>query len=114
MKIGIRLWLDDIRPMPKDYDIWAKSADEAIAIISDGNVTHMSFDYDLGDVKETDGPIVTWDKHEKTGYDVAAWIEHQAFKKKINSFTYEIHSANTVGAKKIEEAMKRADEYWRN
>ena len=32
--MGKRLWLDDCRKMPSDYDLWAKTADEAIDILS--------------------------------------------------------------------------------
>lgn len=108
----MKLWIDDIRPMPKGYDVQAFSADEAIEILKTMNITHVAFDHDLGDVKTTDGPIVTWDQHEKTGYDVAKWIEEQAFNDRIDPITYSIHSSNPEGRKKIERTMQKAVEYW--
>ena len=108
----MRLWIDDIRPMPDDFDVWAKSANKAIKILQSGKITHVSFDYDLGDVIEIPGPIMLWNEHEKTGYDVAMWVEQRAYEGRIKQFTYTIHSANPVGAKKIENAMKNAERFW--
>jgi len=108
----IKLWLDDIRPMPENFDVCAKSADEAITILKSGTVTHISLDHDLGDVESTDGDIVLWHEHEKTGYDVAKWIERQAYLGLIPKMTYAIHSANPVGVEKIKTAMQKADRYW--
>ena len=108
----MKLWIDDVRPMPEDFDILAKSADEAIEILKAGKITHVSFDHDLGDIIQTDGPIIEWIKHEKSGYDVAMWIEHQAYLGTITPFTFTVHSANPIGAKRIANAMKNAEEYW--
>jgi hypothetical protein len=108
----MRLWIDDIRTMPEDFDVWAKSATEALNILKNNTVTHISFDYDLGDVKETSGPVVTWEEHEMTGYDVASWVEGEAFQGNMDPVTYAVHSANPIGAKKIEAAMANATRYW--
>ena len=96
----MRLWIDDVRTMPKDYDVWAKTAEEAILALRTGKVTHASFDHDLGD--ET----------EKTGYDVAVWIERHAYLNKLKQFTYDVHSANPVGVERIKQALRMADQYW--
>ena len=63
----MRVWLDDVRPMKDDYDVWCKTAESAIDLISCGHVTHISFDHDLG----TDTGL--------TGYDVAKYIENCAW-----------------------------------
>jgi len=94
----MKLWIDDMRPMPKDYDILAKTANQAISILSKRDITHVSFDHDLGG--------------EKTGYDVAVWVEGEAYLGNIKPFTYTVHSANPVGAKKIKDAMLKAERYW--
>jgi len=96
----MRLWLDDIREMPKDFDIWAKNSYEALVYLRIGNIKFISFDHDLGE-------------GAGTGYDVAVWIEERAFRKKIGPIGWQIHSANTVGRNKIEMAMINADKYWR-
>ena len=30
----MKVWIDDIRPIPKGYDVWIKRVDEAIDFIS--------------------------------------------------------------------------------
>ena len=101
----MKLWLDDIREMPKDFDIWAKTANEAIAILDLGKITHISFDHDLGDKSVFEG-------EELTGNDVAFWIEEAAFYKAIPQLTFAVHSANPVGAKNIEATMKQAIKFF--
>lgn len=95
----MKLWLDDVRPMPMGYDVLAKTADEAIEYLKTGQVTEISLDHDLG--------------LDKSGYDVAKWIEEQAAYGQINSMTWHVHSANVVGARLIRKAMEKADEYWK-
>lgn len=95
----MRLWLDDIREIPDDFDHWAKTAQEAIHAMVYYRITHISFDHDLG--------------HDtKTGYTVAKWIEMQAFNGWLAPITWQIHSANPVGRKNIQAAMEAADRYW--
>jgi len=107
----MRLWIDDVRPMPDDYDLWAKTAIEAkVYIGSNLDITHVSFDHDLGD-------------ENGTGYDVACFVEvisesdywlrnRPEVKPIIKPFTWDIHSANPVGSKRIEQAMKNAERFW--
>lgn len=96
----MRLWLDDLRPMPNDFECHCLRADVAINLINMGIVSHISFDHDLGEPKNG------------TGYDVAKVIEARAEDGTIPPMTWEIHSSNPVGRKNIEAAMKRADGYW--
>ena len=42
------IWLDDKRPMPKEYNYWAKTAEECIGLIKKGRVEFISLDSDLG------------------------------------------------------------------
>ena len=83
---GIKLWLDDNRD-PKDPkiqnlfgstgdEVWVKTMDEAIKYILQGNVEFISFDHDLDN--EGENPS------EKTGYDLANWIEEKAFDGTLN------------------------------
>lgn len=94
----MKLWLDDVRSMPAGYDVWAKTADEAIEYLKTGQVTEISFDHDLG--------------LDKSGYDVAKWIEEQAAYGQIKSMIWHVHSANVVGAALITKAMQKANEFW--
>ncbi len=97
----MKLYLDDVRPKPRDYDFLAKTAKEAIDLLKTGKITCISFDHDLGE--ESNG----------TGYDVASWIEHEAYKGKIKSIDWVVHSANPVGRNKIQWAMESAQR-WMN
>ena len=97
----MRIWLDDVRPMPEGYDFWAKTAQEAWQTLVNtmDKDLFVSFDHDLGQYY--------------TGYDLAKMIEHDCFH---GLFPYHIgwaiHSANPVGRKNIEQAMGNADKYW--
>lgn len=100
LKDGIRIWLDDIRPMPEFYTHHCKTATEAIALIQTGNVTHISLDHDLGN--DNDG----------TGYHVARYIEERAYRREIPRINWQIHSANPVGRQRMTIAMQSADSYF--
>ena len=93
------VWLDDVRPMPEDYTVWAKTCEEAIDALKTGQVTAMSFDHDLGEGM-------------RTGYDVAKWVEAEAYAGRLNPFSWFVHPDNPAGAKRIRAAMTKACEYW--
>jgi hypothetical protein len=96
--MGIRVWLDDVRPMPKGFDKWCKDAIHTVNVIALSDVDHISFDHDLGE--------------DFTGYDVAKWIEQRTFEGWKFHMTWDIHSSNPVGRKNIEAAMKSAEKHW--
>lgn len=96
----MKIYLDDIRENPYPYHIPVRNAPVAIEFIKTGNVTHISFDHDLGEPENG------------TGYDVAVAIEELAFNDKIKPIKWTIHSANPVGRVNIERAMRSADRYW--
>lgn len=100
MNKKIRIWLDDVRPMPSNFNMWCKSYKEVIDIIQFNRIEHISFDHDLGETK--------------TGYDVACKIEKLAYDDMIMPFTWEVHSSNPIGRKNIEMAMKNAEKFWRH
>ncbi len=95
----LRVWLDDVRPMPENFDIWVKTELDAILLIGQNKVSHLSFDHDLGE-------------NAGNGYNVAACIEHGAYYNKTQSFTWDVHSQNPVGRKNIEACMKQAERFW--
>ncbi len=95
-----KLWIDDIREIPSDFDYWAKTSKEAIDFLSNEPITEVSFDHDLGE--DCNG----------TGYDVAKWIEEASFFSTIPKLIWQIHSANPVGRRNIELAMLNADKFW--
>jgi hypothetical protein len=110
----MKMWLDDIRPMPfpprdgkfnypfdenAPYELHAVNAAEAIAAIDTGEIDFISFDHDLG--------------QGKTGYDVAKYIEERAYGGHLRPIYYKVHSANPVGAERIHIAMESAWKAWR-
>ena len=102
-KPQISIWLDDRRPMPSDFDIHVKTAQEAIKVLEDhiNDSIRISFDHDLGDSE------VVGD-----GYDVAKWIEEQAYYGNISPVKWSVHSDNPVGIEDIKRAMRSAERFW--
>lgn len=96
----IKLYLDDIRD-PKGSDfVVVRTAEEAIDLVRSGNVEYISFDHDLGT--------------DLTGYDVALVVEELVYRGEIQMPEWNVHSANPVGSRKIEQCMKNAEKYVRN
>ena len=97
------LFLDDIR-FPEDVTlagpvskviICRTYADAVWAVKTYGMPDYISFDHDLGT--------------EETGYTFAKWLGDYLMDndQKLDSwFAYQVHSANPVGAKNIDEYMK--------
>lgn len=96
----IRLWLDDVRPMPDGFDVHAKTAQEAIALIDSDTVAEISFDHDLGAPENG------------SGYDVAKHVECRAYYRTGAPPRYAVHSANPVGRRNIIAAMQMAETYF--
>lgn len=96
----MKLWLDDVRPMPAGFDVHCYTAQAAINALLDYEVTEISFDHDLGAPEAG------------TGYDVAKYIEKLAFSGWFQPIKWQIHSANPVGRQNITAAMKNAEKYW--
>jgi hypothetical protein len=104
----IKMWLDDERDPTSNVtkslfqsdgtEIWVKTYEEAIDLLSKGNVEFVSLDHDLG--------------KEKTGYDVAKWIEENAYYGNLKPIQWRIHSQNQVGASSMKKALESADKYW--
>ncbi len=79
-----RLWLDDRRKPPWGYDLWAKTANEAIMLLEGQDIEHCSLDHDLVDEHYEDAvgpgygepppPIDRSKYKELTGYAVIEWM----------------------------------------
>lgn len=95
----IKIWLDDVRPAPKDYE-WVHSVNEAKALIeySEHNniiVSELNLDHDMGDFEPYGGDgikLVLWLAETKRYYPVV------------------VHSFNPVGKENMESVVKR---YWK-
>jgi hypothetical protein len=97
----MKLWVDDTRPMPEDFDVHVKSAQAAIELLSRTSISEVSLDHDLGD-----------EDFSGSGYQIACWIEYAAKEKKLNRIKWNIHSANPVGRMKMRVALDNADNHW--
>lgn len=104
----MKLWLDDERD-PKSNkiqslfgsdgdEVWVKTIEQAIYYLNQNVVESISLDHDLG--------------YDKTGLDLANWIEEKAYNGSLERLVWSVHSLNSVGAKKITQAMRNADRYW--
>ena len=98
MESKMRLWVDDERPMPVDYDIHVRSSYAAVEILRIGFITHVSLDHDLGP--------------GENGYVVAQYIETAAYYGDMQRLTWNVHSANPPGGLRMEAALKSADRFW--
>jgi hypothetical protein len=94
----VRVYLDDLRPMPSGFDVVVRTCEEALALLQTGRVTFLSLDHDLGT--------------EDTGYTVAKWIERAAFEGTLPALGWAIHSTNPVGRRNMEAALRNAERYW--
>ncbi len=95
----MKLWLDDKRPMPPEYDEHVLTAQDAIESIVMFHVTDISLDHDLGD-------------GAGTGYDVAKFIETSAHDGMIGRIRWKLHTANQVGRERMRMALANADRFW--
>lgn len=100
----MRVWLDDVRPMPPGYDVHVKTPQEAIGLIKSGKVTKISLDHDLG-----------MDNYVKpnNGYDVACYLEEVAYYGLVAPIKIHIHTDNPVGREKMKAAVRKAYISWK-
>lgn len=104
------VWLDDERDPTNSVvkfgfkttgnEVWVKTAEEAIELLKTNKVISISLDYDLGT--------------EKTGYDVAKFIEEGACNGTLDRLHTYVHSHSIDGAEKIKVALRSARTYWMN
>ena len=98
-KYYAHIWLDDFRsPMiPQTENIaWVKTYDEFVAQVKafgkDISICIVHFDHDLGE--------------GKNGYDCAKWLVNWCMDNGYKAPSYEIHSANPVGAENIKSIFE--------
>ena len=112
---NIKLFIDDVR-MPADVGynnadfIIARDWWKARQVIDKFKPQFISFDHDLGeDSKATDGSVYY------TGYDIVKWmIAEDSIRNKqyiTENFKFNVHSANPIGAKNIEDALNNYIEH---
>ena len=115
-----RLWLDDRRRPPWGYDLWAKTADQAIELLLAHDVEHASLDHDLAEehYEDADDPRPGYGEPprsidrtryvHKTGYAVIEWM-HTA-----NHWVADlvVHTLNGRAADEMMEKVRRCAPAW--
>ncbi len=92
--------------MPAGFDVHARTAAEAIALLEQGVVCLISLDHDLGDPENG------------AGYEAARWIEEHAFRwfqgepDGLPPLEWRIHSRNPVGLQNMLLALQNAARFW--
>ena len=90
------LYLDDLRDTPWWFDKRVKSYGEFVEFVKSLGKSiemwYISFDHDLGE--------------GKNGYDCAKWLVNWCIDNGYKVPTYEIHSANPVGAENIKSVFE--------
>lgn len=108
-----RLYLDDLRYPPDNHPDWriARNYHDALWHVKTyGLPYHVSFDHDLADVHyghSDDFMVSDRTPYEFTGYDFAKWLCDWIMDNDcdLTDFTYNVHSANPVGAENIRRYM---------
>jgi hypothetical protein len=96
VQMGIKVWLDDVRVVPQGW-IHVYWPNEAIDLLKQGNVTHLSLDHDLGN------------DNRGTGYDVLLWIEEEVACHSLVLPCINIHSANVSARRKMLLAIEKIE-----
>lgn len=107
---SMKVWLDDVRPAPDGW-VLAKNYNEAITLLESGRVIEIDLDYDLNLVEvatQVSGlAIARSDAGQRTGYDVARWIEDAVANGRIPKPVMHCHSVNPVGQMLITAVIER-------
>lgn len=90
----MKIWIDDIRPKPQNFDIHIKTTNEAIAFIEKNynKIDLISLDHDAGDFYPEGGDYIR----------ILDWLEFKGI-----SLPISIHSGNPVGIKNMQRIISR-------
>lgn len=99
----MKLWLDDLRPVPYGYE-GARSVNEAKQLILEAEhngieIEALDLDHDLGDYADQGGDVIR----------LLDWLaERETF------YPVEIYTANPVGRANMERILARywGEQYW--
>lgn len=102
---GLKLWVDDVRPAPKDY-VWCKSVKETIETIK-GNEWNNTLAYDGTNFELIDLIDIDHDAGEFAEYggdyiNLLNWLEETG-----RNYPIRIHSMNPVGVANMRRIIQR-------
>lgn len=99
----MKLWIDDLRPMPKEFDKHIKTVDEAIAFIFQyadrgEKIDLISLDHDAGDEYKYGGDYIK----------ILEYLEYLHCAHSVDVCTkFSIHTKNPVGAERMRQIIKK-------
>ncbi len=102
-KQSIKIWVDDFRPKPVDYDVALHSVNDVIAyldLIRDNTVNVLlDLDHDAGDFISDGGDYIR----------ILDWIEETGFISANSDIhlMFHIHSANPVGRENMQRVIEK-------
>lgn len=99
----IKVWIDDVRPKPADYDLAFHSVNDVIAYLDSikgiSASVFLDLDHDAGDFVSDGGDYIRiFDWIEETGFILANPDIHLMFR---------IHSANPVGRENMRRVIEK-------
>ena len=96
----MKVWIDDARPMPQDYDVWFMSANAAINFIREhkNEIEEISLDHDSGEYNDLGGDYIK----------ILDWMEGYE-EMTGNKFTciIKLHTMNSVARDNMMRIIKR-------
>ena len=93
----MKIWVDDIRPMPSGYNIRRQSVNDTIGVIEYSEMKQkeridlLDLDHDAGDFRGDGGDYIK----------ILDWLEEKNI-----SIPIRIHSGNIVGRQNMERIIK--------
>ena len=91
-----KIWVDDVRPMPKEYNMHLRTVDEVISVIEyietkqHYSIEIISLDHNAGDYGPPDY------------IKVLDWLEETG-----RNYPIRIHSMNPVGVEKMKQIIRK-------
>lgn len=103
----IKIWVDDIREMPEDYDMWVTSVYDAISRITRcyklDIPVEISLDHDAGEYVNDGGDYIRILEHlEEKSYNLVYWKDYIK-----NKIIFNLHTANPVGRENMRRIIQR-------
>ena len=90
----MKIWVDDIRPMPSDFDYWFKTVYDTIDFIKKhkDEIILLDLDHDAGDYAKFGGDY----------YKILDWMEEEKI-----SLPISIHSGNPYGIRRMMQIIDK-------
>lgn len=97
--MAIKIWVDDVRPMPDGYNFWCRSVNEGIAALQQLQTEqdiYLDLDHDAGVYAVDGGDYIR----------LLDFIEADSLNAD-NRFSFHIHSMNVVGRQNMMLIIQR-------